>query len=306
MDERADGEAPAEQAPTSPTTTEFPSPVFRRDPVGSVYAESAPSRIRTPAPGEPINEIWDIIAPGCEAAQIWDRELDAVTAYLSTTNIRWTSLHLGTIDKKVAVVIGYANEGLDKEDEVIEILRARFFPAAKFDVIRFVKTLAVEKEQIRQSGEATGVATEPASLKYSEFLDTVDGIYPVFSAEHSLEAIRIVQPSDKLQAEQVENFREANALYVKQLSELHEKYSARATEPPVRGKQKLESLITNLDSALEGLASRYRSFGTVIVTPGYRVDPTTRHGLDWGLIKILPSQQVENKGDPATRKHLTS
>ncbi|KAF3909094.1 hypothetical protein ABW21_db0204617 [Orbilia brochopaga] len=133
------------------------------------------------------------------------------------------------------------------------------------------------------------------SPAYPKFLDTVGAFHDAFSAEHNLGVIRIMQPSCKGVALEVAGLREHKAYWAENLNELLEKWKARGMEAPAGDVRAHEVKVARHDADLERLVSQNRSFGTVTATSGYRVDPTTRHALDWGLFEIISSRPAQNR-----------
>ncbi|KAJ6256337.1 hypothetical protein Dda_8835 [Drechslerella dactyloides] len=120
---------------------EMASPILQRRPGETAYIDDDQSGRTSTASGKSQKEIWDVVTSNCEAAKIWNEKLDEATRYLRDEAIDWTFLHLGTIDYKVAVIIGHRDKvEIDRRFRITGGLHSMFFPPKVFDTIRFINS----------------------------------------------------------------------------------------------------------------------------------------------------------------------
>ncbi|EPS35388.1 hypothetical protein H072_11245 [Dactylellina haptotyla CBS 200.50] len=93
---------------------------------------------------------WKAIRPDVEAAQIWNQNLTSITSLLDRHGVRWTIVHLGTVDNEAAVAIIYDPEASRSwdEDTVESELRSLLLLKDIFPRLEFIGAQVRRGEQL--------------------------------------------------------------------------------------------------------------------------------------------------------------
>ncbi|KAK6534917.1 hypothetical protein TWF281_006217 [Arthrobotrys megalospora] len=132
---------------------------------------------------------------------------------------------------------------------------------------------------------------------YPAYLDRVGVDHSEFDSQNG--GIEVVHPPCGMHERAVSGFLNAKKDKQREIENLNTVYESRGTRAPRNIIKKIRGAIAEISNGLSIVQKYNRSFGTVVATSGYRVEPGTRHSIDWGLFKI-PERRIARWKKPRT------